>query len=327
MLTGGFLRSLWGLPGTSFEVSNRFTNKAVQKQVLENAGIAVAPFKSVSNENELLAAIDNLKFPLIAKPAFGTGAMGITRLDTPGQVSEARELLDALPSWRSSLVLEEFIQMHGEYSCDGVVQEGHVVAVVSSRYHEPLLGLAGGMAGGSTLDPHSEVRASIAVLHQRVVTALGLSSGVTHLEVYLTDDGFVVGEVACRPGGAGVPKNAQRAQGVDLWRAFMLSALGEDIAPAVAGAHETDSLYVWTTLPSGTGTITSISVSGIEAMSQVDEVDMKFVVGDMLQGELHSSFTTGHVFLKLPLGSEGDIPSLLAEVKANYHLELDGPGD
>ncbi len=327
MLTGGFLRSLWGLPGESFEVSNRFTNKAIQKRVLQAAGIPVARFECVANDQELLAAIETVQFPIIAKPAFGTGTMGVMRLDTSSDISKLTRALSELPSWRGSLLLEEFVQMRGEYSCDGIVQDGVVVAVVVSRYHQPLLGLAGGMVGGTTLDPLSEHRPVLERLHQRVVTALGLSSGVTHMEAYLTDQGFVVGEIASRPGGAGVPKNAERAQGLDLWQAFMLSALGEDNAPAVSGDHELNALYMWTTLPSGVGTITSISVGGIETMREVEEVDMKAKVGDSLQGELHSSFTTGHVFLKLPFGSEEQIMSRLAEVEANYHLELTGALD
>lgn len=45
------------------------------------------------------------------------------------------------------------------------------------------------------------------------------------METLVTDYGLLVGEIACRPEGAGVVDGAQLSTGVDLWEAFMLLSL------------------------------------------------------------------------------------------------------
>ena len=57
--------------------------------------------------------------------------------------------------------------------------------------------------------------------------ALGVTSGVAHLEVFLTDDGPVFGELAARPPGGHIMRLMALAYGFDPWEAVLRIALGE----------------------------------------------------------------------------------------------------
>src|SRR5690606_26947619 len=106
---------------------------------------------------------------------------------------------------------------------------------------------AGGVYGGHLVDQGSPTARELLELHRRAAAALDLADAVTHMEVFVTAEGPLIGEIAVRPGGLGIARMLQRACGLDLWEEFVRAALGEP--PAVPGGPLRPPVLGWSQIP------------------------------------------------------------------------------
>ncbi len=325
MPAGGYVRSYLSLPGVPNDVANLLTNKVAMKSRLRAAGLPVADFVPAVGKRQLRESTDELGFPVIVKPALGTGSMNTHVLRDP---IDLEKLLDspeaaALVGAPRLLAVESFLPVSAELTCDGIVVDGDVRFCITSRYNAPLIGGIGGMLGASVIDPDDRVSDDLRRLHRDVVMALGVTDAVTHLEVLQVGEKLYVGEIACRPGGAGVVDGARLATGVDLWDAFMRLSLGLTIEVKTDGLSPTP--VMWTTLPTAPGRIVSVSTAADFAhIDGVRHVDMHVVDGDVVSSRMHSSTTTGIVYLDVPMTDRATIADRLTQVRVAYRLTIDG---
>ncbi|MEM6925936.1 MAG: hypothetical protein AAF602_03320, partial [Myxococcota bacterium] len=69
-------------------------------------------------------------------------------------------------------------------------------------------------------------------LGRAVLGALGMGTGLTHMEWYRKSDGEVVfGEIGCRPGGAHLVDQMNFSHDGDLYRAWAQAVLGQPVEP------------------------------------------------------------------------------------------------
>ncbi len=325
MPAGGYLRSYFSLPGVPFETANLFTNKAAMKSRLRACGIRVADHRDAVGREGLEASVRAVGFPAVIKPALGTGSMNTFVLGTEDEflaflTSDAAEALLERPRL---LVVEQYLDVLSEVTCDGIVVDGKVVFALASRYTTPLIQDIGGMLGAVSLESSDALSSEIQEHHARAVEALGLVDGVTHLEVLVTREGVYVGEIACRPGGAGVVDNARLARGVDLWDAFMRMSLGWSLPRYPAEPEDSRGAYLWSALPTRPG---RVSVVSNEAdFSHIDgllKVDMHVRAGETIGSRVHSSSTTGLVYFRIGSADRRLVASKIEELAAAYRLEL-----
>lgn len=320
--TGGYLRSLLGLPGIGFDTAVRFADKAVMKSALAAAGVRVAPHRVVAGLGSVEAAAEDLGWPVVLKPTLGTGSMNTFKLDGPEQLAAliGSPAADGLRKATSRLIVEAFVDMVDEFHCDGIVQDGEVRFAAVSRYFEPLLGRIDAFTGSYILPEAHLDETAIRALHDRVVGVLGLRNGVTHLEVFKTADGYVVGEIACRPAGGGIAHAVRTQFGVDIWQAFMRSALGE--GPLTAdhdGQRRRGGIIVNCDLPIRPGRVTRISAAAdLAAIPDAIGVEMGYQAGDTIGSRLHSASTTGLVFLEV--ADEAAVRTRVADLASRYVL-------
>jgi biotin carboxylase len=154
------------------------------------------------------------------------------------------------------VIVERFVEIETEYHCDGIVLDGEVAFASVSAYIVPMLQQIGQMGGSITIEEGSPESLVIKDLHRRTVQALGLRSGVTHMELLGTASGFLIGEITCRPAGGGLPELVRLQHGVDLWQAFTDISLGRE--PRLAPESH-DRRVVVVDLPIRAGRVTAIS--------------------------------------------------------------------
>jgi hypothetical protein len=321
LLTGGFLRSYLDLPGIGYDQMLRFANKLVMKRHLRQAGLRVTPFERLDRLDDLPAAGDRLAWPVVVKPAIGSGSMHTFCIDSADHFRALQAAGQLLPLEQSDvpLLVEHFVPMDAEYHCDGVVFQGEVVFASVSRYSEPALGAFGSVFGSYILDESDAMTQSIQALHRAVVAAFELRDGVTHLEVLSSADGLLIGEITCRPGGGGILKAIRYQYGVELWDAFIRTALGLD--PEIAPVHS-DGVVGWCGLPCSNGRIVSMTpVETLMQMPEVIDVQMLHQVGERVQEKQTSVFYSGMVFFRTSEARE--VPALLDRLRAQYAIELE----
>lgn len=317
---GGYLRSYFGLPGLGFDVTNNFANKYVMKQRYVAAGLPTARFGIAYGLGDVPRVAAELGWPVIVKPTLGGGTMDIAVFDSEDQFvaftdSPAAESIKALDV---PLIVEQFLTLDGEYHCDGIVHGGRVRFAAVAKYLAPLLDCPQDRNGSYFLPAGHPVRVPLLNLHQRAVTALGLDSGVTHMEFFKTAEGFLAGEIACRPAGGGIPEAIRLGYGVDIWQACLDTALGR--AP-VLDVVEHDGLVVNYHLPVTSGRIVALSsAEELRSLPGVLRVDMIKKVGDIVPERYNSSYTTGVVFLSV--SDEAAVDDAIQTVARHYRLEV-----
>ncbi|GGN01245.1 ATP-binding protein [Streptomyces fuscichromogenes] len=320
---GGYLRSFLGLGGIGFETANRFSNKAVMKSVLTAAGLPVAAHRVIGSCEQALAAAAELGWPVVLKPALGTGSMNTFLLSSAQELTEllASSAADGLRRAACPLLVERFVEMEGEYHCDGVVSGGRVEFAAVQRYFMPLLGRTDAFTGSYLLPEDDPAVAVIHELHQATVSALGLDSGVTHMELFGTPDGFVIGEISCRPAGGGIVDAVRMKYGIDLWRVFMDTSLGRPAGVSGPVAALRDEIIANCDLPVRPGRVVRISTAEeLARVPDVVEVRMSTRTGDTIGTRLHSASTTGLVFLAT--AEAALVPKRVEDLARTYVLEV-----
>jgi biotin carboxylase len=320
---GGYLRSYFGLPGIGYDTANRFSNKLVMKQQLAAAGLPVAAFRRLDSLRQTERVAAELGWPVVVKRVSGGGAGFVLAIRDPQQLSA----LSADPDTKAfreapfPLLAEERVEIEQEFHCDGIIIDGEVRFARVSRYFKPVLNIVGGSRHGSFTLPENDPDAKAVLdLHEQVTSALGLHAGVTHLEVFKCAEGFLIGEIACRPGGIGIAPMIRHQYGVDLWDAFLATQLDEPvgITSADRGGHT-----IQYALPRPAGTVVAITpVEELRAIPGVVRAEVKTGVGDTTAGPVDASHNAGIVLLHAD--DDAQIHERIAAVDRKFRIRVEG---
>jgi len=212
------LREKFGIPGMSVDAVRGFRDKQLMKERVAAAGLRVPRARRVRTAAEVWSALEEIGYPAILKPISGAGSADTYK------VEDRADLERVLPRMGHVVEgsVEEFIDGE-EHTYDTVCIDGkpayesvtqyvpNAIEMRSQEWVSPIMlsirdlsqpNLAGGIELG-----------------RRVLGALGMGDGMTHMEWFRKRDGEVVfGEVACRPGGARVVDMMNYTSDIDLFR-------------------------------------------------------------------------------------------------------------
>ncbi|WP_158688092.1 MULTISPECIES: acetyl-CoA carboxylase biotin carboxylase subunit family protein [Actinomycetes] len=316
----GYLRSYFGLPGISFEVAHAFCDKSAMKARLRRGGIPVAGSTLVYRASALPATIAAHGFPAVVKPSWCDGAADVHVI-----ANEFDAAAIALPDGPLSVaseppfLVEDYVPFDEEYHCDGLVQDGRVVFTAVAKYLTPPLRSIGKVFGSCTLPHEDPDAAALRRLHADVVKVMGLRDSVTHLEVFRSPDGFVVGEIACRPGGGGVPHMLRTAYGFDTWDHYTAASLNEkrNWYPRATG-----KVHAWVMFPVEPGVVKRVpDVAAFEEWPEIDDFQLKIAAGDKFASKRYS--TTGSAIAYCTVPSAADLTALVARLQDEFVIEYE----
>jgi biotin carboxylase len=218
VLLAARLRARFGVPGMSVDAVRGFRDKQLMKERVAAAGIRVPRAFRVRTVREAWAAAEVVGYPLILKPISGAGSADTHKVESAPELETAlRQMLHV-----GEASCEEFIDGE-EFTFDTVCIGGQPAFMnVAAYLPKPLIartnewispviitvrdlgqkGLAGGIALG-----------------RRVLAALDMGDGFTHMEWFRKPDGEAVfGEIGCRPGGAHLVDQMNYTCDIDLFR-------------------------------------------------------------------------------------------------------------
>ena len=216
------VREQLGIAGMDVATAHNFRDKAQMKSVLHAAGVPCARHRLAGSAAAAAGFAAEVGFPLVVKPPAGAGAKSTFRLDDAGDL---RAWLDAAPPSPDQLALLEEFLTGEEGSYDSVMVNGKIVWDSVSRYlPTPLEVLRNPWIQWMVLMPRDiggPEYAGIRAVAPTALRALGLQSGLTHLEWFRRPDGSVaVSEVAVRPPGAQITSMLCYAHDFDLYGAW-----------------------------------------------------------------------------------------------------------
>lgn len=218
------VNDLFGLGGTSHEVTLRFRDKQVMRRHLAGHDPAAVRAEPLHSRGDLDAFGSRHGYPFIVKPTDATASIGVQRLDTAADAdrvwSEVRRLRGTRTDRVSSLfVLRDFLMeeyLDGpEYSVESFSFAGrHVVVAITEKFTDPGHFAELGHAVPARLESAAveQVRAAVS----RFLDLMGFQDGVCHTEIRIGGDVPRVIESHNRIAGDAIPELVRSAYGIDL---------------------------------------------------------------------------------------------------------------
>lgn len=223
------VRAFFGIPGLSVQAADRFRDKARMKDALRAAGLPCARHRILTNDGDALSFAREVGFPLVLKPLAGAGCRSTWRIESTDALASAVHA--TRPSPAQPVLAEEFIR-GDEYSFETLCLSGTPMFHSISRYFPgPLEVTKNPWIQWVCLLPREiggpEFDAARAV-GLRAVSALGMASGLTHMEWFRRQDGsLAIGEIAARPPGANIVRLTGLAYDTDMYRAWARATVDE----------------------------------------------------------------------------------------------------
>jgi hypothetical protein len=216
------VREHLGIPGMDAAAARNFRDKDQMKTVLRAAGVPCARHRLADSAASAAGFAREAGFPLVVKPPAGAGAKSTFRLDDQGDLDAW--LAVAAPTPDRPAQVEEFLT-GDEGSYDSVMINGEIVWDSISNYlPTPLEVLRNPWMQWVVLLPRDVGGPEYAPIREVApvaLRALGLDTGLTHMEWFRRPDGSVaVSEVGARPPGAQITSMLCYAHDFDLYRAW-----------------------------------------------------------------------------------------------------------
>jgi hypothetical protein len=216
------VREHLGIGGMDPVTAANFRDKDQMKTVFEQAGVPCARHKLAVRAADAHEFTERVGFPVVVKPPAGAGAKSTFRLDDPGDLNAWLEMAPPTPDQPAQM--EEFLT-GDEGSYDSVMIDGQVVwDSVSDYLPTPLEVLRHPWMQWVVRLPREISGPQYAGIRQvapAALRALGLVTGLTHMEWFRRPDGSVaVSEVGARPPGAQITSMLCYAHDFDLYSAW-----------------------------------------------------------------------------------------------------------
>lgn len=227
------VRHRLGIPGMDREAAWNFRDKSRMKDVFEAAGIPCARHGVASSIEETHSEARRIGFPLVLKPPAGAGARNTLRVADERALEEYLRLMP--PDRQRPVLLEEFI-VGEEHSFDAVCIGGRPVWHSLTHYRPgPLEVIENPWIQWTVLLPrevdhprYDDIRSVAA----RALGALGMGTGLTHMEWFRRSDGsLAISEVAARPPGAQFTTLISYAHDIDFYRAWARLMVFDEFDP------------------------------------------------------------------------------------------------
>lgn len=243
-----------GLPTVGPEVMNQCRNKAISRFLFARHGVPSAASATARTLVEAAVAAETIGYPVVLKPASQAGSIGVIRINGPEDLPGGYAFASSGASHgveSTQVLVEEFLD-GPEISVECVTFHGRTTVVAVTRktvgmdpYFEELAHL---------VDAADLLIEAVAPVARAAIKALGVSEGVSHVEMRLVEGRPRLIEVNARIAGDMIGHLVHLATGIDLPRAAADIACGQapDLTPTRSQAAAIRLIY-----PATSGTLTN----------------------------------------------------------------------
>ena len=244
--TAAFVAEVLGLPTNPLSSVNILSVKTRFREYLQSVGLpsprAVA-IPATSSRAEALRRIEGLGFPIVVKPSDSSGSKGVTVLESADALEVALEAARTF-NRNGELIAEEYIESSLPFVVGGdiFVVDGQIRfwGFAACERNEVLPTIPHLLTMPICLT--SAQLKQVKDLLQTLVSSLGIKFGEMNLEIIISSDGtpYII-ELGARAGGVMFPVLLSDASGIDLVRACVMCAMGDD--PGALDWESDDGCY------------------------------------------------------------------------------------
>lgn len=269
MPTVAYVAEKLSLPGNRFNQQLSYTDKNMFRGICDKLNIPVPKHTAVNSD--LLPTNFNVPLPWIIKPTDSQSSIGITKISSIEEYSDAVKLALS-KSKKQEAIVEEFFE-GTEFVCEGFIYKGkyHNLMFGDRRYFE------GTLLPCQTLFPSNlipkYIQNQIIECETKIAAEVNPSFGIVHSEylVNFNTGEFRIIDTALRGGGVYISSHlVPLTTGIDINRILLDCALGEDvnIENVMSKKKNNASAYMCFNLPEGI----IESIHGVEKVKSMSNV-------------------------------------------------------
>lgn len=242
-----------GLRTTAPEALQGCRNKHISRTLFARHGVPSAISVSVRTEREAADAAALIGYPVVLKPAAHTASMGVIRLDAASELPAAYAFAAQTAGHgveSTQVLVEEYLDGE-EVSVECVTYQGQTTVVAVTRKTVGMAPFFEELA--HVVDANDPLLADVAPVAVAALDAVGVTDGVSHVEIRIVDGRPRLIEVNARIAGDMIGHLVHLATGVDLPRTAADIACGTlpDLTPTRSQAAAIRLIY-----PAYSGTVT-----------------------------------------------------------------------
>jgi biotin carboxylase len=305
VMAAALLQDTFGLPGPSLRAAVLSRNKALQRGRFAAHGVR-QPDYIVTDDLQASAAWALKRLPVVVKPLSSSGSAGVELVADAGAYREVA----ARRAAERPLLVETAVD-GPEYSWEALVRDGAVWSANTTAKETTGPPHFVEVAHRTAVELAPAVAAEVDDLATRVLTALGMRTGLVHLEFRLAAAGPTLMEVAVRTPGDYLMDILGLTYGVDWFELVVRAALSLPLPDPPAPVR-----YAASYLPvAAPGVVTEIrGLAEVMAHPCVVRAAMKVTEGQAVAPLRSSGQRVGHVLLAAD--SRQELETALEEVRA-----------
>lgn len=277
------------LMGNSYDTAVKTRNKFEMRKRLKDTGLGSPNFHLVKNSKDLKKAIENIGFPAVMKPVWGSDSEFVILVKND---EEAKNTLSYLlqnctehfnPIFKynqSTFLFEEYMEGM-EVSVEGYSQYGipHVIGIHEKQPIKPPYFVEYGDIAPARLDEENETK--VKKLAESALIAMGVQNSLSHIEIKITPEGPKIVEVASRMGGDDIYFNVKQIWGIDMIELGLTIALNQTVN--FKPKTQLEKIICRYFIPESSGIVTKIeNLQEIQKFKNVLKLVMNKDVGDAI---------------------------------------------
>ncbi len=215
-----------GLTGLTEKAAVMCGDKLKMKKALVEHGVSTAQFVEIHNEQELDAALETLKLPVIIKATDLQGSNGIYIAKTREAAAEG--FLGAMEKTRRDYcIVEQYIEGY-EFGAQAFVYQGNVLFVMPHGDETYMCHTAVPVGHYVPFEGSEDIRNQAELVVKGAIQALGLNNCAVNVDLILKDNTVYLIELTGRVGANCLPELTQINFGIEYYKMIIAMALGEN---------------------------------------------------------------------------------------------------
>lgn len=230
VVSAAYVAEKMGLPfQCSYEAACILQDKSLFRKFLSDNGFNCPHAKGYNNVEEALKDVDYYNWPVIVKPVDSAGSKGVTKVDTPDELSEAISIALA-SSISKNFIIEDFLEKDGfsvgseSFVVNGkLLYNGFYDQYFDNEAVNPYTPSAEVWPSIMAIEHQEEIKREL----QRLIGLLGITTGLFNVECRVCKNGkSYLMEVSPRAGGNRLSEMLNYAADVNINEAETRKALG-----------------------------------------------------------------------------------------------------
>lgn len=259
-------------------VALRCNDKLHMKSYLRDRNIPMTDFVAGEEIQDGSEVIENLGVPVVVKARHESGGRGIDLVKTADEIARLA---------KRTRIMERFI-CAPEASVESFINNGEIVFTSTTQYYlKKHINVVPAL-------PEIIPQEALLELNRRVLSALKIKWGITHMEVYLSDEGLLFGEIALRPPGGYIMELISKSYGFSSWDALVHMELDLPFAFPDSPPHYSAACIIHP----GAGTVQEINNwDEVSSLSSVFKSKLKVIPGVTIKAREGVGEDAGYLLL------------------------------